>query len=98
MARDATARLYDVDANSVVMNKKEGTIVFWAKKGKLVDLDTTLREDTANATVSLGYRTGDIPAGGLCRTRAGDRRHPPRNEYAYVLMRGGGAGRHRTSV
>ncbi len=39
MARDATARLYDVDADGVVLDKKEGTIVFRARKGRVVDLD-----------------------------------------------------------
>ena len=39
MARDATARLYDVDANSVVLDKKAATITFQAKKGRVVDLD-----------------------------------------------------------
>jgi len=39
VARDATARLYDVDANLVVMDKQAGTIAFRARKGRLVDLD-----------------------------------------------------------
>jgi hypothetical protein len=39
VARDATARLYDVDANLVVMDKQAGTITFRARKGRLVDLD-----------------------------------------------------------
>jgi hypothetical protein len=39
VARDATARLYDVDANCVVLDKKVGTIDFKAKKGHTVDLD-----------------------------------------------------------
>ncbi len=45
MARDATARLYDVDANSVVLDRKdregrkEAPITFRAKKGRTVDLD-----------------------------------------------------------
>ncbi|MCI0460989.1 MAG: hypothetical protein L0Z62_28920 [Gemmataceae bacterium] len=39
MARDATARQYDVDADAVVLNTKEGTVTFQAKKGRLVDLD-----------------------------------------------------------
>lgn len=39
MARDATARLYDVDANAVKMDKKAGIITFQAKKGRLVPLD-----------------------------------------------------------
>jgi len=39
VARDATARLYDVDANLVVMDKQAGTIAFQAKKKRLVNLD-----------------------------------------------------------
>jgi len=39
VARDATARLYDVDADSMKLDKKEGTISFRAKKGRVVDLD-----------------------------------------------------------
>jgi hypothetical protein len=39
VARDATARLYDVDANSVVLNKQAGTIAFRARKGRVVPLD-----------------------------------------------------------
>ena len=39
MARDATARLYDVDADLVALDKKAGTITFRAKKDRLVDLD-----------------------------------------------------------
>jgi hypothetical protein len=39
VARDATARLYDVDADSMKLDKKEGTITFKAKKGRVVDLD-----------------------------------------------------------
>lgn len=39
MARDATARQYDVDADAVLLNTQEGTVTFRAKKGRLVDLD-----------------------------------------------------------
>ena len=46
MARDATARLYDVDEDSVVFKKlqktqkyDQGTISFRSRKGKLIDLD-----------------------------------------------------------
>ena len=55
MARDATARLYDVDANLVVMDKKAGTITFQAKKGKLADLDQL--HESIKAT-RLGDGTG----------------------------------------
>ena len=39
MARDATARQYDVDADAVKLDVKTGLITFQAKKGRLVDLD-----------------------------------------------------------
>jgi hypothetical protein len=39
VARDATARLYDVDADDVKLDTKKGEITFRAKKGHLVDLD-----------------------------------------------------------
>ena len=39
MARDAAARLYDVDEDSVVLDGKATTIAFRAKKGRLIDLD-----------------------------------------------------------
>ena len=37
--RDATARLYDVDEDSVMINIQLGIISFSAKKGRFVDLD-----------------------------------------------------------
>ena len=39
MARDATARQYDVDADAVRLDIARGEITFRAKKGRLVDLD-----------------------------------------------------------
>ena len=39
MARDATARQYDVDAYGVKLDIDKGLITFQAKKGGLVDLD-----------------------------------------------------------
>jgi hypothetical protein len=39
VARDATARQYDVDADAVTLDIKTGLITFRAKKGRLVDLD-----------------------------------------------------------
>jgi hypothetical protein len=39
VARDAAARLYDVDEDSVVLDGKATTIAFRAKKGRLIDLD-----------------------------------------------------------
>ncbi len=64
MARDATARLYDVDDDSVVYKRPKqqgkydhGTIGFRAKKGKLFDLDT-LHESVWATTLSGGTRSG----------------------------------------
>jgi hypothetical protein len=39
VARDATARQFDVDADEVKLDQKTGEITFGAKKGHLVDLD-----------------------------------------------------------
>jgi hypothetical protein len=39
VARDATARQYDVDADSVKLDVSKGEITFRAKKGRLVNLD-----------------------------------------------------------
>ena len=39
MARDATARQYDVDADAVRLDLRKGEITFRARKGRLVDLD-----------------------------------------------------------
>jgi hypothetical protein len=39
VARDATARQYDVDADSVTLDVETGKITFRRKKGRLVDLD-----------------------------------------------------------
>jgi hypothetical protein len=39
VARDATARQYDVDADAVRLDVKKGQVSFRAKKGRLVDLD-----------------------------------------------------------
>jgi hypothetical protein len=55
VARDATARLYDVDANGTVLDQKIGSITFRAKKGCLVDLDGL--HESLWAT-RLGDRTG----------------------------------------
>jgi hypothetical protein len=55
VARDATARLYDVDASSITMDKKAGVITFQAKKGRLVDLD---RLHESIWATRLGDRTG----------------------------------------
>jgi hypothetical protein len=39
VARDATARQYDVDADTVKLDLKKGEVTFRAKKGRLVSLD-----------------------------------------------------------
>ena len=39
MARDATARQYDVDADAVRLDIAKGIVTFKAKRGRLVDLD-----------------------------------------------------------
>jgi hypothetical protein len=39
VARDATARQFDVDADGVKLDLTKGEITFRAKKGRLVDLD-----------------------------------------------------------
>ena len=64
MARDATARLYDVDADSLVFKKLSksgkydtGTITFRAKAGKLIDLDK-LHESVWATRLSGGTRSG----------------------------------------
>src|SRR2546422_11211965 len=60
MARDAIARQYDVEKNSVVLvceeakgGYKPGTITFQAKKGKSIDLEK-LRESVAATRLSGG--------------------------------------------
>jgi hypothetical protein len=67
MARDAIARQYDVDADSIILTPigqkasyQLGTIEFFAKKGKSIDLDT-LDESIAatrlsgNTSMSIDY-------------------------------------------
>lgn len=64
MAREATARLYDVQRSSVVLKKfteKDkydiGSITFRAKKGRLIDLDK-LHESIWATRLSGGTRSG----------------------------------------
>lgn len=64
MAREATARLYDVQRSSVVLKKfteKEkydiGSVTFRAKKGRLIDLDK-LHESVWATRLSVGTRSG----------------------------------------
>jgi hypothetical protein len=78
VARDATARLYDVDDDSVVYKRPKqqekydhGTIGFRAKKGKLIDLDK-LHESVWATRLSGGTRSGlvylDVTAKGEATT------------------------------
>ena len=63
MARDAIARLYDVDADTIKLNRFEGqqggyqlgTIEFAAKKGKSIDLDK-IHESITATRLSGGTR------------------------------------------
>ena len=64
MACDATARLYDVDEDSVEFKKHDrteqydqGTVTFRARKGKLIDLDK-LHESIRATRLSGGTRSG----------------------------------------
>ena len=64
MACDATARLYDVDEDSVVFNRldktksyDQGEVQFKARKGKLIDLDK-LHESIWASRLSGGTRSG----------------------------------------
>ena len=64
MARDATARLYDVEDSSVVYTKPDkkgsydhGSIAFRARKGKLIDLDK-LHESIWATRLSGGTSSG----------------------------------------
>ncbi len=66
MACDATARLYDVDENSVVFKKlqktkryDQGTVTFRARKGKLIDLEK-LHESIWATRLSGGTRSGIV--------------------------------------
>ena len=66
MAREATARLYDVDENKVALLRPKqldrythGTIKFQAKKGKLIDLQK-MHESIWATRLSGGTRSGVI--------------------------------------
>jgi hypothetical protein len=64
MARDAIARQYDVEKNKVTLtcdtdkgSYRPGTITFYAKKGKSIDLDQ-VRESIAATRLSGGTNMG----------------------------------------
>ena len=66
MARDATARLYDVDAQSVVFNRlkltdryDQATVTFRARKDKLIDLEQ-LHESIWATRLSGGTSSGVV--------------------------------------
>ena len=66
MACDATARLYDVDEDSVVFKRldktakyDQGTVTFRARKGALIDLDK-LHESIWATRLSGGTRSGIV--------------------------------------
>ena len=80
MARDATARQYDVDADSIKLDKQAGTIAFRAKKGRLVDLDklhesikaTRLGDSTGMTLKWLEVTaTGEVVAGPTLKFKVG---------------------------
>ncbi len=75
MAREATARLYDVDAETIAFKRFNktgkydiGTVTFRAKPGKLIDLDklhesvwaTRLSGGTSSGLVSLEVTVGGM--------------------------------------
>jgi hypothetical protein len=64
MAREAAARLYDVEESSLVFTKLRqsksydiGTLAFRARRGKLIDLDQ-LNESVATTRLGGGTRSG----------------------------------------
>jgi hypothetical protein len=69
VVRDATARQFDVDKNSVVLDQKARTITFFAKKGESIHVEklftslqaTRMSARTGNGLVSLALvATGDV--------------------------------------
>src|SRR5262245_37712966 len=82
MARDAIARQYDVDKNSVSLvsepvqgSYRPGTILFQAKKGRSIDLEK-LRESIAATRLSGGTKMSvdwfEITARGELVDRGGE--------------------------
>jgi hypothetical protein len=98
VACDATARLYDVDEDSVVFKKlKEtkkydrGTVTFRARKGKLIDLDK-LHESIWATRLSGGTRSGlvslDVSAvGKIVATKDAIELHVSGSGAKFVLVR-----------
>ena len=98
MACDATARLYDVDEDSVVFKKlqktkryDQGTVTFRARKGKLIDLDK-LHESIWATRLSGGTRSGlvslDVTAvGEVVETKGSIVLKVNGSDSQFVLMR-----------
>jgi len=99
VAREATARLYDVDEDSVVFKKlnqtekyDQGVITFRARKGKLIDLDklhesvwaSRLAHSTRSGLVSLDV----VVIGEAIQTRDGMRLKVSGCESEFVLVEG----------
>jgi hypothetical protein len=67
VARDATARQYDVDADAVRLDISKGEITFRAKKGRLVDLDKlheSIRATRLSGGTGMGMNWIDVTAVG----------------------------------
>ncbi len=98
MACDATARLYDVDEDSVVFNKlqktkryDQGTVTFRARKGKLIDLDK-LHESVWATRLSGGTRSGLVSlevtaVGQIVGTKDGAVLNVAGSDSQFVLIR-----------
>jgi hypothetical protein len=98
VAREATARLYDVDEDSVVFKKlnqtekyDQGVVTFHARKGKLIDLDK-LHESVWASRLAHGTRSGLVSLdvvviGEAIRTRDGMRLKVSGFESDFVLVK-----------
>ena len=99
MAREATARLYDVDEHSVTFKKlnqtekyDQGVITFRARKGKLIDLDklhesvwaSRLAHSTRSGLVSLDV----VVIGEAIQTREGIRLKVSGVDSDFVVVKG----------
>jgi len=99
VAREATARLYDVDEDSVVFKKlnqtekyDQGVVTFRARKGKLIDLDK-LHESVWASRLAHGTRSGLVSLdvvviGEAIQTRDGMRLKVSGSESEFVLLTG----------
>ena len=70
MARDAAARQYDVDKNSVELDISGGKITFFAKKGKSIDLDkihASIKATRLSGNTGMELHSLDITAVGRAR-------------------------------